>query len=307
MNAFLTGKGAIVSGGARGIGLAITQALAGCGAHVVVIDNGAGIDGGSADAREVRQAVAAIDGAELIEASVAEAGVPEQAVQRAIAGSGGIDIVVNNAAILRDSFIFKGNRDNWNQVIESNLSGAYALLAAATPAMRDGVKAGRAPGRILNIISSAGLIGNFGQSAYASSKGGLTALTRIVAMDLARNGITANAIAPFAATRVTESIVPANDEQRTYKERALRIPAAYVANLVLWLASPAAAKVTGQLFGVRGREVFLFSQPRPVARIVAAAGALDIDAISAQVESEFEPLFTDLKTDLELFNSEPIL
>ena len=146
--------------------------------------------------------------------------------------------------------------------------------------MREQGKAGRGGkdgydwGRIVNIVSSAGLYGNLGQAAYASAKAGLFGLTRVTAMDLARAQITANAVAPFARTRVTDIIQPANEAQKTYKERALKIGAHHVANLVTALCSPAASKITGQLLGVRGREVFLFGQPRPVAARCRAPDAL---------------------------------
>ena len=122
-------------------------------------------------------------------------------------------------------------------------------------------------------MSSAGLYGNLGQAAYASAKAGLFGLTRVTAMDLARAQITANAVAPFARTRVTDIIQPANEAQKSYKERALKIGAHHVANLVTALCSPAGKGITGQLLGVRGREVFLFGQPRPVARIEAGGDA----------------------------------
>src|SRR5258707_627302 len=124
-------------------------------------------------------------------------------------------------------------------------------------------------GRIVNIVSASGLYGNYGQAAYASAKAGLVGLTRVVALDMQRSQVTCNAVAPFAATRVTESIRPANPAQQAYKERALTIPAAAVAALVVFLAGDEAAGITGQLLGVRGKEVFLFSQPRPVARAIS--------------------------------------
>ena len=173
--------------------------------------------------------------------------------------------------------------------------------------MREQQKNGRAPGRIVNIVSSAGLFGNFGQSAYASAKAGLVGLTRVVAMDMSRSKVTCNAIAPFAATRVTESIQPANDAQATYKQRALRIPAHYVARLATFLSSNA-HELTGQLFGVRGRELLLFSQPRPVARALMPAGtAWDEVSLAQAIEAELSAGLTDLATDLEFFSTEPIV
>ena len=122
-------------------------------------------------------------------------------------------------------------------------------------------------------------------------------------MDLARAQITANAVAPFARTRVTDIIQPANEAQKTYKERALKIGAHHVANLVTALCSPAGKGITGQLLGVRGREVFLFGQPRPVAQLEAGAP----DALAQDLSAKLGGQFTDLTTDLEAFNTEPLV
>jgi len=238
---------------------------------------------------------------------MATTGAADQAVKLAVESFGTLDILVNNAAILRDAFIFKANREEWEKLIANNLTASFAVLAAATPLMREQQKNGRAPGRIVNIVSSAGLFGNFGQSAYASAKAGLVGLTRVVAMDMARSKVTCNAIAPFAATRVTATIQPANDAQAAYKERALRIPAHYVARLAALLCSNA-HDITGQVFGVRGRELFLFSQPRPVARTLMNPGlSWDLEGLAKTMQSEFAGKLTDLGTDLEFFNTEPLV
>ena len=193
-------------------------------------------------------------------------GAAERATRLAVEKFGALDIVVNNAAILRDAFIFKARRENWERVIANNLTAAFALLAAATPLMREQQKNGRPPGRIVNIVSSAGLFGNFGQAAYASAKAGLVGLTRVVAMDMARSKVACNAIAPFAATRVTD-IHPAGQRRpgrvqgaRAQDSGALCRPAGRIPRARM------CHDMTGQLFGVRGRELMLFSQPRPAAR-----------------------------------------
>ena len=304
----LSGRVAIVTGGARGIGLAIVEELHRRGVSVLIADSGVSIAGSDPDP-SVAQSIAARLGANAAAFSedLSNAGAAQRAVQSAVKAYGAIDIVINNAAILRDAFIFKASRENWDQVIATNLTTPFALLAAATPLMREQQKNGRAPGRIVNIVSSAGLFGNFGQAAYASAKAGLVGLTRVVAMDMSRSKVTCNAIAPFAATRVTESIQPASDAQSAYKQRALRIPAHYVARLAAFLSSNA-HDLTGQLFGVRGRELLLFSQPRPVARTLMSAGtAWDESVLAQSVNGELAAGLTDLATDLEFFNTEPVV
>lgn len=298
---------AIVTGAARGIGYAIARRLLNDGCAVALVDNGAAIDGSAPDPKVVADAAARLGARALpLALDVARPGAGEAAVKATLEAFGAIDVIVNNAAILRDAFIFKAKRADWERVIATNLGGAFELLASATPAMREAVKNGRAPGAIVNIVSTAGIYGNFGQSAYAAAKAGLVGLTRAAALDLARSGIACNAVAPFAATRVTESIRPANEAQAAYKARALKVPAERVADLVAFLASPAAARITGQLFGVRGREVFLFSQARPVAGFVAAP-EFDANAFGALLAERFGPHFVELATDLEAFNTDPIL
>lgn len=180
---------------------------------------------------------------------------------------GSIDIVVNNAAIRRDAPVFRLDPLDWDAVIRNNLSAAFYLIHAASAVMRD---KGRG-GRIVNIVSTAGLYGAVDQAASASAKAGLFGLTRVAAMELAPEDITVNAMAPFVATRATDAIEPASDAQRATKERLLGLGAHHAADLVATLCMPAAKDISGQLLGVRGREVFLFSQPRPVATLTVDA------------------------------------
>ena len=309
MTGLLEGRAAIVTGAGRGIGRAIAESLAREGASVIVADNGASISGDGGDPGVAQEVAKALGNKSVaFTESVASPGVAKQLVEMSVKNYGGIDIVVNNAAILRDAFVFRMNPLDWDAVIRTNLSAAFYLINAASAVMRDQGKSGRGGGtydwgRIINIVSSAGLYGNLGQAAYASAKAGLFGLTRVTAMDLARAQITANAVAPFARTRVTDIIQPQNEAQKSYKERALKIGAHHVANLVTALCSPAGKGITGQLLGVRGREVFLFGQPRPV-------GKIDVEkpeTIMQDLAGKLGAKFTDLTTDLEAFNTEPLV
>ena len=315
MSGLLHGRVAIVTGAGRGIGRAIAESLVAAGAQVVVADNGTSIAGDGGDPEVARAAVQELNDAAgarkalAFTESVASPGVAKQLADLAVKTFGGIDIVVNNAAIRRDAPVFRADPADWDAVIRTNLSAAFYLINATSAVMREQDRSARGGrdgydwGRIVNIVSSTGLYGNLGQAAYASAKAGLFGLTRVTAMDLAPAQITANAVAPFARTRVTEIFQPANKAEEAYKERALRIGAHHVANLVTALCSPAGKAITGQLLGVRGREVFLFGQPRPLARLEAGAP----DTLAQDVMDKLGGQFTDLSTDIEAFDTEPLV
>lgn len=313
----LDGRVALVTGGARGIGAAIVKEFHARGAAVVVADNGADIAGNDADPHVVSHFVAELgDRAFAFGESIATPETAKACVDFAVSEFGGLDILVNNAAILRDKFIFKGDPGDWDAVIRNNLSAAFYLMAAATPVMRDQAKTRRGCsngdgeydwGRLIHLVSTAGIYGNYGQASYAAAKGGLISLSRVAALDLQRAGITSNAVVPFAHTRVTDMIQPANDAQAEYKERALKIEPHHVSAFVTSLCLPEAQSVSGQLFGVRGREVFLFSQQRPMASLADEEEDWTAESLAAALVPAFEDSFTPLETDLEAFNTEPLV
>jgi NAD(P)-dependent dehydrogenase (short-subunit alcohol dehydrogenase family) len=310
----LEGRVAIVTGGGRGIGKSICENLSGQGVSIIVADTGGDIDGANPDASIAEDVASAlVSPAKAFAKSVASPEAAEEMIALAVSEFGGIDIVVNCAAILRDGLVFKGATEDWDSVIETNLSAAFYLIRAATPVMRQQFKDGRGTGdsydwgRIVNIGSTAGLYGNFGQANYASAKAGLFGLMRIAALEMTRSNITSNYVAPFAHSRVTDIIEPANDEQAEYKDRAMKVSPDHVANFISYLCSPAANDVSGQIFGVRGREVFLFNQPRPIETITQSNKDWTNEELAEAVDTNFRDQFTKLETDLEAFNTEPIV
>jgi NAD(P)-dependent dehydrogenase (short-subunit alcohol dehydrogenase family) len=306
--ASLEGRVALVTGGARGIGFAVAEHLHALGAAVVIADSGVSIAGEQPDPEVAQDAVRRLGTrAAAYTGDLAEAAHAQAAVALAVERFGAIDLVVNNAAILRDGFVFKAKPEDFEAVLRTNLCAAFYVLAAATARMREQLKGGREPGAIVNISSSAGLYGNYGQSAYGASKAGLVGLTRTVALDMARSGVPCNAVVPFAHTRVTEIIQPANEAQALYKERALKVAPKHVAQLVGFLCLPRARAISGQLFGVRGREVFLFAQARPLEKIVAPAQDWTAEELGRAIEAQLADRFAPLQTDLDVFNTEPVI
>lgn len=306
MSGQLDGRVAIVTGAGRGVGLAIARDLASHGAAVVVADNGAGVDGQGPDP-SVAEAAANEIGANAVAftESVASPDAAQAMVDLAVNKFGAIDIVVNNAAILRDALVFKGDPRDWDATIQNNLNACFYLVRAATPHMREQAKARGRDGwsRILNIGSTAGLNGNFGQASYGAAKGGLFALTRVAAMEMARSNATSNFLIPFAYTRVTDIIQPANDAQAEYKARAMKIDPQHVGVVASWLASDRGAGINGQVLGVRGREVFLYSQPEVIGTVTNDSD-WTVDSL-ADAAAAFDDKLVGLTSDLELYNTDP--
>ena len=257
MSRLVEGRVAIVTGAGRGIGREHALMLAAKGAKVVVNDLGGDIDGSGGDVSPAQTVVNEIEGmggeAIVNGGNVADFNDAEAMIQQAVDTFGRLDILINNAGILRDRMIFKMEESDWDAVINVHLKGTYAPTHHAAKYWREQSKAGDQPdARIINTSSPSGIYGNVGQANYGAAKAGIAAFTTIVAMELANYGVTANAIAPAAYTRMTENL-PGWD-QLTDEQKGGMDPR-WIANLVTWLASPESAKVTGRVFDVVGDRV----------------------------------------------------
>jgi len=248
----LEGKVAVITGAGGGIGRAHALLFAREGARVVVNDVGCQRDGtgrGDAAARVVSEIRALGGEATANTEAVGTFAGAGRIVQAALDAYGRLDVLVNNAGILRDRTILNMTPEEWDQVIQVHLTGTFTCLQAAARVMKEQGTGGR----IINTSSSSGLLGQFGQTNYGAAKAGIHALTRIAALELAKYQITVNALAPAALTRMLETIPGVMD---TVSEATLGPQ--FVAPLAAFLASDAAAGVTGQTFGVEGTHLFIY-------------------------------------------------
>jgi NAD(P)-dependent dehydrogenase (short-subunit alcohol dehydrogenase family) len=286
----LSGKVAVVTGAGRGLGRAYAAALAAAGAAVVVND----LDGEAA--AETVAAIGAAGGRAVAE--IAPVGATEAAdaiVQRAVSEYGRLDIMVTNAGVLRDKVLWKMSDEDFDLVIETHLRGTFTCARAAAIQMR----AQESGGRIIVIGSPAGQFGNFGQTNYAAAKAGIVTFARVWSMELARAGITVNAVVPTAWTQMTASI-PIYAPLAELVERGDQLPAEVrrdhaigmpeeCAGLVVFLASDQAAGITGQAIGIGGDKLTLYSHP---AELEAAFrdGGWDAESIAEQWGSQWADL-----------------
>jgi NAD(P)-dependent dehydrogenase (short-subunit alcohol dehydrogenase family) len=259
MTGICEGRVVIVTGAGRGLGRAHALAFAAEGAKVVVNDLGAELDGsGSSDgpAGEVVDEIRAAGGAAVANgADVADWAQTEALVTQAIDTFGGLDVVVNNAGFLRDRMFFSTGEDEWDAVIRVHLKGHFCLSRHAAAWWRSESKAGRQPdARIINTSSGAGLLGSVGQATYSAAKAGIAGLTLVQAAELGRYGVTANALAPAARTRMTEQVF-ADDMAAPDDDAWDAMAPENVSPLVVWLGSAGSAGVTGRVFEVEAGKI----------------------------------------------------
>jgi NAD(P)-dependent dehydrogenase (short-subunit alcohol dehydrogenase family) len=250
------GRVAIVTGAARGIGREHALELARLGARVVVNDyEGPRQDsGGSGPAQGVVDEILSAGGEAIANGDdVSDWAGAKHLIDEAIATFGGLDVVVNNAGILRDRMLVSLTESEWDDVIRVHLKGTAATSHWAAAYWRERSKAGAAvDARIINTTSSSGLYGNPGQTNYGAAKAGIAGFTIIAAMELGRYGVTVNAIAPSARTRMTETLVGGRSSAPVVPGQFDYAAAANVAPLVAWLASRESAGVTGRVFNIQG-------------------------------------------------------
>ena len=300
----MDGKVVVVTGAGRGVGRGVALDLARAGVAVVVNDLGVSLAGQGDEtpvaeqvAREIRdfggRAVANGD-------SVASWEGADRIVEAALDSFGRIDGVVNNAGNLRDSLFHKMTEEEFDAVIAVHLKGSFNVSRAAAPPFKT-----QNSGAYVHMTSTSGLIGNFGQANYSAAKLGIVGLSKSIALDMQRFGVRSNAVAPFAWTRMIDSIPTNTPEQQKRVEGLKQLVPEKIAPFATALLSDAGAGVTGQIFGVRNNEIYLFSQPRPI-RTAHKSDGWTPETIAERVFPMFANDFYPLVRSGEVFTWDPV-
>ncbi|MBB5272970.1 NAD(P)-dependent dehydrogenase (short-subunit alcohol dehydrogenase family) [Quisquiliibacterium transsilvanicum] len=304
MSGMVEGKVVVVTGAGGGIGRDIALMMAKHGAQVVVNDIGASVSGEGNDAgpaqRVVDEIKAAGGKAVANTDSVSEPAAAQRIVETAVDTFGRIDVVVNNAGILRDRFFHKMSEPEWDAVIKVHLYGAYYVSRAAANHFKE-----QGSGAFVHMTSTSGLIGNFGQANYSAAKLGIAALSKSIALDMLRFNVRSNCIAPFAWSRMIGSIPTETDEEKARVERIKQMTPAKIAPIAVYLGSDAAKEVNGQIFAVRNNEIFLISQPRPVRSVHRSEGWTP-ETVAEHAMPALKSSFFALERSGDVFTWDPI-
>ena len=299
MGSIVKDKVVVVTGAGGGIGRDFALAFAAHGAKVIVNDVGK-TDAGSAAQQVVDQIRATGGHAAENTDSVADPQAAAHIVQSALDTFGRIDCVVNNAGIVRDRMFFNMSLEEWKAVVDVHLNGSFYVSRAAATYFK-----AQASGSYVNMTSTSGLIGNLAQANYSAAKMGIAGLSKSMALDMAKFNVRSNCIAPWAWTPMTATI-PANSPENILRiEKMKKMESAKIAPLAVYLASDAAAKVSGQIFGVRANEIYFFSQIRMTRSIHRSDGWTPED-IAEHAMPAFESSFYPNVASMVLTPWDPI-
>jgi NAD(P)-dependent dehydrogenase (short-subunit alcohol dehydrogenase family) len=300
----VAGKVAIVTGAGRGIGRGIALLLAQEGARVVVCDIGASLDGAGTDigpAQAVVDEIKKAGGAAIASTlSISEPANAEKIVAAALEHFGRVDVLVNNAGILRDRIFHRMSWSDWSDVIDVHLHGSFAMSRACATHFRE-----QNSGSFVHMTSTSGLVGNFGQANYMAAKMAIVGLSRGIALDMARFNVRSNCIAPFAWTRMIDSIPAETEQEKARVARIREMTPEKIAPLTVYLASDRAEGITGQIFSVRNNEIYLFNQNRPI-RTLHRSDGWTPEKLDAQLKGAFGSSFTPLERSGDVFSWDPV-
>ena len=299
----MDGRAVLVTGAGRGVGRGIALELAKAGAAVVVNDLGVSITGENAEgspAEQVAAEIKALGGKAVANHdSVADWDGACAMVKSAVDNFGRIDAVVNNAGNLRDVYFHKMSPEDFDAVIAVHLKGSFNTSRAAAPFFKE-----QGSGAYVHMTSTSGLVGNFGQANYSAAKLGIVGLSKSIALDMQRFGVRSNAVAPFAWTRMIDSIPTDTPEQQKRVDGLKKLDANKIAPFIVALCSDQGAKVTGQIFAMRNNEIFLFSQPRPI-RAAHTADGWTPETVAERVFDQFAKDFYPLDRSADIFTWDP--
>jgi NAD(P)-dependent dehydrogenase (short-subunit alcohol dehydrogenase family) len=300
----LEGKAVVVTGAGGGIGRDFALAMAAAGAKVLVNDIGTSVKGEGRDAgpaQKVVDEIRALGGNALANTdSVADWESANNIIRDAIEAFGRIDAVVNNAGILRDRFFFNMSPEEWRAVIDVHLNGSFYVARAAAPHFKS-----QESGSYIHMTSTSGLVGNLGQANYAAAKLGIAALSKSIALDMAKFRVRSNCISPFAWSRMIGSIPTETEEQKARVEKLKAMQTAKIAPLAVFLASDHAKDVSGQIFAVRANEIFLMSQSRPLRSVHRGEGWTP-ETIAAHAMPALRSSFYALERSQDVFSWDPL-